>query len=440
MKHLLWLLPNRTHGSRWTSRHRATPALAVLVIVSWLMLASNEESALLNLSLVYRGSDAGKKLAAPTNSTFQIDGDDIVEKPTHESSVQQQRQGQRQLLFHLVFTVDYFSTLNLRCIESIFYFHPTARIKLHSNVYYPIESTDSTTANMTSSRQRFASSIQALQDLGYSIEIVAFSAAEVLDRAVEMDQAMRTTSTLINATAARVWSSRLDQWKAQKYWYSNEANLLRLCLLYTEGGIYLDTDVILVRPLAAMEQSFVAQNADVNDGLILDNTMARDGKSFHNAVMKFLQAGNPFLAAAIDDFVQNYNGTVWGNNGPRVFRRTSTTHSSWICPDKVDSSSFPTAPAATTATHDKSNACWLQPLPAEAFQPVPWRRWVDYCFDRKTSPVGDEAVDLVRAPGVYAIHLNNHLIGDALEDERYIRDSVCDHVLHAFCVLPCRTS
>ena len=317
------------------------------------------------------------------------------------------------LVFHIAFTVQKFSTLNSRCIESIFYFHPSAHVKLHSNAVFGIHTGTNT----------LPPTIQRLIDLGYHIDIVPYSASDILERAVSME------NSIVNATLANTWASRLEtRWKHEKYWYSNESNLLRLCLLYTEGGIYLDTDVILVRPLI--------ESADAtDDGLNFDNVMARDGGSFHCAVMKFLKKGNIFLGTAINNFLQNYNGNDWGNNGPRVFRRTSGEHPELVCNDVIDvaTSTSVRTPSESDTTTDTT--CWLQPLPSESFQPVPWREWSAYCFDEEQSPIGSAAQRIVRASGVYAVHLNNHLTGDALESQAFVEGSICDFVLNSFCVI-----
>jgi hypothetical protein len=36
---------------------------------------------------------------------------------------------------------------------------------------------------------------------------------------------------------------------------------------------------------------------------------------------------------------------------------------------------------------------------------------------------------------VYAVHLNNHLTGNALESQAYVKGSICDYVLNNFCII-----
>ena len=82
----------------------------------------------------------------------------------------------------------------------------------------------------------------------------------------------------------------------------------------------MDTDVILI-------SSKLATNHRI------DNAMGRHDRKFHCAVMKFTQPGNHFLAAAISNFLQNFDGTKWGVNGPVAFGRTAEEHPELVCAD-----------------------------------------------------------------------------------------------------------
>jgi Glycosyltransferase sugar-binding region containing DXD motif/Alpha 1,4-glycosyltransferase conserved region len=309
-----------------------------------------------------------------------------------------------QLVFHIIFTVKNFSTLNSRCIESIFFFHPDAQLKLHSNADNGIHATGDS----------LPAAIQLLIDRGYQIDIVPYRLLDVLQTAV------RTKNSIIQASAAELWSSQVEtKWKHEKFWYANESDLLRFCILYTEGGIYIDTDVVLVRPLAVLDKT-----SDPYDGLKLDNVLAREGTSFHSAVMKFTQAGNTFLGTAINNFLDNYNGKVWAYNGPLVLKRVSEEYPELVCNDVSD-----------TALSTVSTPCSMQPVPEHSFQPVNLHRWAKHCLEADVSPIGDAAQRIVTEPGVYAVHFNNKIMGATLEAKSYLKGTVCDFVLTNFCVL-----
>lgn len=85
----------------------------------------------------------------------------------------------------------------------------------------------------------------------------------------------------------------------------NIANALRLCIVYKYGGMYMDTDFIVLR-----------SPDDIANG------MAREDKDlYNNAAFKFSRPRAPFLRACMEDFVDKYNGDIWGNQGPQLFTR-----------------------------------------------------------------------------------------------------------------------
>ena len=78
------------------------------------------------------------------------------------------------ITFHLAFTAPKFTKLNQRCIESIFYFHPTARLIIHSNMENGIHTIAAEKA------QVLLKPIQQLIDLGYHIEIIPYEPLIIL--------------------------------------------------------------------------------------------------------------------------------------------------------------------------------------------------------------------------------------------------------------------
>jgi hypothetical protein len=109
-------------------------------------------------------------------------------------------------LFHIVFTVESFTTLNLRCIESIFYFHPTAVLKIHSNAVSGIHRVEGTSSS-SSTLPIIHTQLQRLLDQGYHLEFVPYSAADILHEAVTIK------GSRVNATAAELWASNLEDGK-----------------------------------------------------------------------------------------------------------------------------------------------------------------------------------------------------------------------------------
>jgi Alpha 1,4-glycosyltransferase conserved region/Glycosyltransferase sugar-binding region containing DXD motif len=300
--------------------------------------------------------------------------------------------------FHIVISSgqDSLTTLNMRCIESIFYHHPTAKLIIHSNQQ----------SGLLSGIQH--PKLRPLLQRGYDIQVNFYQPEAVL----------RSTLAIpishIDQNLAQEFLNKMTTGELQKepYWYANEANLMRLCLLYSQGGIYLDTDVVLLNHILAANPA-------------LDNVMGRhkDGKKFHNAVMKFTQPGNPFLAAVLDDMFLHYNGTKWGNNGPKAFGRTALSHPEMICPPL----SYPFA----AAPHAQNPPCHIHPLPNEAFAPVSYKQWDQVCFMDSSPPYEQTSHILANS---LVVHFNNKVTGKSIAENHYKRGSLCDHVLNSYCV------
>mmetsp|Transcript_11122 Transcript_11122/g.12737 ORF Transcript_11122/g.12737 Transcript_11122/m.12737 type:complete len:386 (+) Transcript_11122:118-1275(+) len=90
-----------------------------------------------------------------------------------------------------------------------------------------------------------------------------------------------------------------------KYGDQNKGNGLRLVILQKYGGFYMDADMLVI-----------------NDPTILHDGVAQQSKGvYNNAAFKFSQPNHPILNILIDDFIENYNGNKWGQQGPLLFSR-----------------------------------------------------------------------------------------------------------------------
>ena len=57
------------------------------------------------------------------------------------------------------------------------------------------------------------------------------------------------TEKLIQGTPAEHWWSNIEKWKTGPFFFSHHTEILRLATLWHYGGVYLDTDVIIMKPL-----------------------------------------------------------------------------------------------------------------------------------------------------------------------------------------------
>ncbi|DBB04725.1 TPA: Lactosylceramide 4-alpha-galactosyltransferase [Trebouxia sp. C0006] len=125
----------------------------------------------------------------------------------------------------------------------------------------------------------------------------------------------------------------------------NIANALRLAAIYKNGGVYLDLDII---PL--QDKVFLAEGA-----LSMQCTIAECGEDFwlNNAYLNF-PPKHPFMWQLMNAFALEFNGALWGFNGPRL---VSSLYNRLLCADLV-------AP--------RSECAGVDLLPVERLAPLNW--------------------------------------------------------------------
>jgi len=159
---------------------------------------------------------------------------------------------------------------NKALMESIFYHHPKAQVNVYSNTlpknYY-----------------------SQFEKRGFALKVVRF---DILDWAKD--------------TPAEGSVMTLKDWSKEKDWVINLSDLLRLLILFKEGGVYLDfTDTLVLQPLNQLVNAI--------------------GWEHHGylgtGVMKF-EKGFGFIEKCIEEYFENYNSEVWANQGPILITRT----------------------------------------------------------------------------------------------------------------------
>ncbi|KAJ3250906.1 Lactosylceramide 4-alpha-galactosyltransferase [Chytriomyces hyalinus] len=110
---------------------------------------------------------------------------------------------------------------------------------------------------------------------------------------------------MMTGTPLEAWFTS-GAYKESKWVDQNLGNAFRLAVVYQQGGVYLDMDIISMNPLSdSMGRSLGMQDKD----------------AMNNAFLRF-PAADPFLWASMEEFVSGFNGNVWGKNGPEVITRT----------------------------------------------------------------------------------------------------------------------
>ncbi|XP_075793399.1 alpha-1,4-N-acetylglucosaminyltransferase-like [Pelodiscus sinensis] len=108
--------------------------------------------------------------------------------------------------------------------------------------------------------------------------------------------------TVFQETPLLPWYHKVNP-AQERYWLHVSSDASRLALVWKYGGIYMDTDVISMRPIL-MENFVAAEASQVSGSAIF-------GFSRHHG----------FLWDCMEDFVQNYKGDIWGYQGPSLLTR-----------------------------------------------------------------------------------------------------------------------
>ncbi|XAR66440.1 hypothetical protein NMG60_11012675 [Bertholletia excelsa] len=119
---------------------------------------------------------------------------------------------------------------------------------------------------------------------------------------------------LFKQTPAETWYNRLKKGDVDPGEVSlgqNLSNLLRLALLYKFGGVYIDTDVVVLKSLVKLKNVIGAQAIDSETG---------NWSRLNNAVMIF-DKYHPLLYKFIEEFALTFDGNKWGHNGPYLVSR-----------------------------------------------------------------------------------------------------------------------
>ncbi|XP_062016974.1 uncharacterized protein LOC133733352 [Rosa rugosa] len=170
----------------------------------------------------------------------------------------------------------------LLAVESVFKSHPNACLVIVSN------SLDS---------YKGLEILKPFSDLGFRVMAIA----------PDFDY-------LFHNTPAEAWFFGLRKGNVRPGGVSigqNLSNVLRLALLYKFGGIYLDTDVIVLRSLSKMKNVIGAQTIDLKTG---------NWSRLNNAVLVF-DKNHPLLFKFIQEFALTFDGNKWGHNGPYLVSR-----------------------------------------------------------------------------------------------------------------------
>ncbi|NWX55824.1 A4GCT acetylglucosaminyltransferase, partial [Promerops cafer] len=171
--------------------------------------------------------------------------------------------------------------------------------------------------------------------------------------------------TVFQETPLLQWYNQVVP-EQEKNWVHVSSDASRLALIWKYGGIYMDTDVISIRPIP--QQSFLA---------------AQKSRFSSNGIFGF-PARHQFIWDCMENFVLKYNGNIWGNQGPYLMTRMLKT----LC-NLTDFQG--------TEDHSCQNISFLNP---QRFYPIPYPAWSRYYQVWDKSPSFNHS---------YALHLWNFM-------------------------------
>ncbi|CAM6069714.1 unnamed protein product [Sphagnum tenellum] len=161
-----------------------------------------------------------------------------------------------------------------RTLESLFHFHPNACVVVFSE---------------TLEMDFFKTFVQE----GFKVAVVQ----------PDLQELLANTPTDIFTT---VWV----RWRETPLYYIHYTDLLRLVALYKYGGVYMDMDVILLKPLDSLHNAIGSE--------ILANGEVR----LNGAVMVFNKS-SPFLRECLEEFTATYDDTLLEWNGAELVTRVA---------------------------------------------------------------------------------------------------------------------
>lgn len=148
------------------------------------------------------------------------------------------------------------------------------------------------------------------------------------------------------------------------YVLSHLSDFLRYLTLWRWGGTYLDMDVVVLRSLEKLPPNY---------------TGAESTTYLAAGVMNFAPDGfgHEIAEKCLRDFLLNFDGSDWGNNGPGVITRVMND----VCKT-----------ANIELMMDAKRCMGFHIMPREAFYAIPWKKW-EYFFEAQYLT---ETLDLLR--------------------------------------------
>ncbi|GBN08449.1 Lactosylceramide 4-alpha-galactosyltransferase [Araneus ventricosus] len=177
-------------------------------------------------------------------------------------------------------------------------------------------------------------------------------------------------SVVVEGTPLSHWYKK-GIWKSSPYRITHVSDALRLGVIWKYGGLYLDTDVVVMRSLSHFRNTTTTDN----------------GKNLGSVLLAF-EPYHPLLQATIIDFAASYTPSDFARNGPVLLNK----HFKERCHvESVDELYI-----------GGENTCDVEVLPYKSTYPIGYSEWQEY-FRPQITP-NETAFD-----SCYIIHVWNFL-------------------------------
>ncbi|KAK6245039.1 hypothetical protein QUC31_011448 [Theobroma cacao] len=138
----------------------------------------------------------------------------------------------------------------------------------------------------------------------------------LLDRCFKVLAVTPDMPFLLKNTPAEAWFDAIKSGKkdpGEIPLAQNLSNLMRLAVLYKYGGVYLDTDFIVLKSFKGLKNTIGAQSIHAE---------SKNWTRLNNAVLVF-DMNHPLLFKFIEEFALTFDGNKWGHNGPYMVSRVA---------------------------------------------------------------------------------------------------------------------
>ncbi|XP_059428427.1 uncharacterized protein LOC132162179 [Corylus avellana] len=221
----------------------------------------------------------------------------------------------------------------------------------------------------------------------------------LLDREFKILAITPDVPFLVKNTPAEGWLEELKSGRKDPGYiplFNNLSNLVRLAMLYKYGGVYLDTDFIILKDFSGLRNAVGAQSVD---------SSTRAWTRLNGAVMIF-DINHPILLDFLLEFATTFNGNRWGFNGPYLVSRVISR-------------------VGNTPGYN------ITVLPPKSFYAVDWNR-ISKLFRKPHTMAEAQWVDDVVANlyngGTYALHLwNKRSKEQKIEEGSVMARLILDH-------------